>query len=265
MSARQLWTLTLSLAIAGTALADTAYLKPSTFSPEVDQTVTLEASFSDSCCEPEHPVRTPSFAVITPDGQQSVPERTATFATMTILEQTIRQDGTTRFTTGERLGRKGEYVLLSGKYHLVNSPDAEPIVIPAGTPLLSSQTATLSDTYLTAGSATWVAVRLPIGRLRIEPFVHPNEVRTGSVFTGRVTLDGAPVADQPVVMTDETQRVRGAPGQQSKTNKAGEFSIVFSDPGTALIMARLQAPAPAGAETDIRSYTTSLTINVSAD
>ena len=265
MSARQLWTLTLSLALAGTAQADTAYLKPSTFSPEVDQTVTLEASFSDFCCEPEHPVRTSSFAVITPDGQQSVPERTETFATMTVLEQTIRKEGTTRITTGERLGRKGEYVLLGDKYHLVNSPDAEPVAIPAGTPILSSQTATLSDTYLTAGSVTWQAVRVPIGRLRIEPYVHPNDVRTGSVFNGRVTLDGAPVADQSVVMTDETQRLRGAAGQESRTNEAGEFRIAFSDPGTAVLMTRLQAPAPSGAETDIRSYTTSLTVNVSAD
>jgi hypothetical protein len=265
MSARQLWMLTLSLAIAGTALADTAYLKPSNFSPEINQTVTIEAAFSDFCCEPEHPVRTPSFAVITPDGQQSVPERTETFATMTVLEQTIRKEGTTRITTGERLGRKGEYVLLDGRYHLVNSPDAEPVAIPAGTPILSSQTATLSDTYLTAGSATWKAVRVPVGRLRIEPFVHPNKIKTGSVFSGRVTLDGAPVTDQKVVMTDETQRLRGVPGQESRTNQAGEFSIVFSDPGTALIMTRLQAPAPDGAETDIRSYTTSLTINVSAD
>ncbi len=265
MSPRPLCTLALSLALAGTALADTAYLKPSTFSPEVNQTVTIEAAFSDFCCEPAHPVRTPSFAVIMPDGQLSIPERTEAFATMTVLEQTIRKEGTTRISTGERLGRKGEYALLDGRYHLVNSPDAEPVAIPAGTPILSSQTATLSDTYLTVGSATWEAVRVPVGRLRIEPFVHPNEIKTGSTFTGRVTLDGAPVTDQPVVMTDETQRLRGVPGRESRTNQAGEFRIVFSDPGTALIMTRLQAPAPAGAETDIRSYTTSLTIDVSAE
>ena len=265
MSPRQLSTLTLSLAIAGTALADTAYLKPSTFLPEVAQTVTLEAAFSDFCGEPEHPVRTPTFAVVTPDGLQSPPDRVETFATMTVLEQTIREEGTLRVTTGERLGRMGEYVLLDGRYHLVNSPDAEPVAIPAGTPVLTSQTATLSDTYLTAGPVTWEAVRVPIGRLRIEPFVHPNEVRTGSVFTGRVTLDGAPVADQPVVMTDEAQRLRGVAGQESRTNNAGEFSIVFSAAGTALIMTRLQAPAPPDAETDIRSYTTSVTIHVGDD
>jgi hypothetical protein len=265
MNARMLCALTLSLAIAGDALADTAYLKPSTFSPEVNQQVTLEAAFSDYCCAPEHPVRTTTFAVISPDGQQSLPERIETFATLTVLEQTIRQEGTTRVTTGERLGRKGEYVLLGGKYHLVNSPDAEPVAIPQGTPILSSQTATLSDTYLTAGSVTWQAVRVPIGRLRIEPYVHPNDVRTGSVFNGRVTLDGAPVANQSVVMTDETQRLRGAAGQESRTNEAGEFRILFSDPGTAVLMTRLQAPAPSGAETDIRSYTTSLTVNVSTD
>lgn len=249
----------------GSAVADTAYVKPSTFSPETDQTVTVEVSFSDLCCEPTYAVRTDTFAMIDPDGEAASPDRVEVFSNTTILEHTFTAEGTTRITTGERLGRKGEYVELDGKYHLINSPDAEPIEIPDGTPILSSQTATVTDAYVTVGSADWGAIRTQVGRLAIEPLLHPDSVRIGEHFTGRVTLDGAPVADQTVLLTNEAQRLRNTEGVPFLTESDGRFDITFSEPGIHLIMVRLQAPAPQGAETDIRSYTTALTLNVPAD
>lgn len=260
---RALSAVVFALALSDVALADTAYVKPSSFMPQQDQTITAEVSFSDECCEPRYAVRTETYTVINPDGSKAAPDRIETFATTTMLEHTVSQPGTTRISTGERLGRKGEYVLLGGQYHLVNSPDAEPIHIPAGTPILSSQTATVTDAYVTVGAPNWNAVRAPIGRLAITPALHPNMVKTGIPFTARVTLDGEPVSGASVVLTNEMQRLNGETEAIYETSEDGVFSVVFEHPGIALMMVRLQAPAPEGSETDIRSYTTALNVNVS--
>lgn len=251
-----------TLTFASAAFADTAYVKPSTFSPTLDQTITVEVSFSDFCCEPRYAVRTDTYSVIGSDGSEVEPDRLETFSTTTLLEHTITQPGTTRFTTGERLGRKGEYVQLDGKYHLVNSPDAEPIDIPDGTPILSSQTATVTDAYVTSGAANWDAIRARIGRLAIEPAVHPSSAMVGASFFGRVTFDGEPVADRQVILTNEMHRLNQNGGIAVQTDNEGLFSVILGEAGTSLLMVRLQAPAPENAETNIRSYTTALTINV---
>jgi len=245
------------------ALADTAYLLPSAFTASKGQTITVEASFNDDCCVPKYAVRSENFAIIRPDGSFAVPDRMETFATSTIIEQAIPQDGTTRFTTGERLGRKGEYVLLDGTYHLVNSDDAEPIDIPGGTPILTSQTATVSDVYVTVGDANWDSLKVSVGRLTITPLQHPSTLRQGDLFDLTISFDAKPLAGQTLILTREGQRTRpGDDGVVYITDADGRVSIPLAEIGTHLIMTRMQAPAPEGAETDIRSYTTALTLDV---
>lgn len=252
------------MGVASPAAADTAYIEPSTFSPSLHQTITIEASFNDDCCAPKYAVRSQSFAVIHPDGTVAQPDRIELFANSSILEQTLNQAGTTRITTGERLGRKGgEYVLLDGAYFLVNSDDATPIDVPAGTPVLSSQTATVSDTYVTIGEPTWDSIRVPIGRLSLVPAQHPSTVQSGETFTVTVLFDGTPLIGQELLLTRSGQNNRpGDEGVIVVSNQVGQVSVPIDHIGTHLIMTRMQAPAPDDAETDIRSYTTSLTFDV---
>lgn len=58
---------------------------------------------------------------------------------------------------------------------------------------------------------------------------------------------------------------KAAPVVDFTSNAQGEISIPLVETGTHLIMTRMQAPALADAETDIRSYTTSLTFNVARE
>lgn len=259
----------LSLAVASltclATAADTAYVKPSSFAPALDQTISVEVAFNDYCCEPRYALRTDTFTVIEPDGSRSKPDRVEIFADMTVLEHRMTTPGTTRITTGERLGRKGEYVLLDGTYHLVNSRDAEPILVPDGTPILSSQTATVTDAYVTVGAQDWGALRTKVGRLSIEPALHPSSVRVGSPFIARVMMDGDPVANQTVSVFGEVDRLHESGRKLISTDKDGLLTVSFENPGLHVIMIRLQAPAPVGAETDIRSYTTALTLTVAPD
>ncbi len=260
--------ITLSIAasaFAGAAVADTAYVKPSDFGPQLDQKITVEVSFSDFCCEPRYAVRTDTYQVIGPDGGSANPDRVETLATTTVLEQTISTTGTTRISTGERLGRKGEYVLLDGTYYLVNSRDAELTEIPPGTPLLTSQTATVSDAYVTVGAQDWAAIRSKIGRLALMPAIHPNLADVGSPFVARITFDGAPLAGHDVVLTSEMQRLYQRGETRAQTDSDGLVTLTFEHPGTHVIMVRHRAPAPTGAQTDIRSYTTALTLSVAPE
>ena len=253
-----------ALAMAGAAMADTAYIEPSEFAPQLDQTITIETSFNDDCCVPKYPVRSDAFAVIEPDGTMAPPDRIELFANSTMLEHTISDSGTTRFTTGERLGRRGgEYVLLQGAYYMVNSDDAEPIDVPEGTPILSSQTATVSDAYVTIGEPTWQSVQTSIGRLVITPLAHPSSLSKGESLTVALSFDGEPLANQSLVLTRSGQAERPMDeGTIFTSDAAGQVHIPLDHLGTHLIMTRMQAPAPAGADTDIRSYTTSLTFQV---
>lgn len=214
---------------------------------------------------PKYPVRSDSFAVIHPDGRSVEPDRVELFANSTIIEQTITEQGTTRITTGERLGRKGgEYVLLDGQYFLINSEDADPIEVPEGAPILSSQTATVSDTYVTLGEPSWESVRQPIGRLQIQPQQHPSLLETGDTLDIIIIFDGTPLATQDLLLTRSGQKDRQEDeGFVFQSDEAGGVSIPLFQSGTHLIMTRMQALAPNGAETDIRSYTTSLTFSVS--
>ncbi len=264
--ALRLCTFAAAFALADVAVADTAYIEPSTYAPELDQTITIETAFNDNCCVPKYPVRSQAFTVIQPDGRTTQPDRIEFFANGTILEQTLTETGTTRISTGERLGRKGgEYVRLDGQYFMVNSDDAEPIDVPDGTPILSSQTATVSDTYVTIGAPTWDSVRAPIGRLVISPEQHPSSLSVGDKFSVTLAFDGVPLSEQSLLLTRSGQKDRESDeGLAFVSDEAGRIEIPLEHVGTHLIMTRMQAIAPPEAETDIRSYTTSLTFHVAA-
>ncbi|WP_373005980.1 DUF4198 domain-containing protein [Hyphomonas sp.] len=252
-----------SLTLPAAASADTAYMEPSTYAPGPGQTLTVEASFSDHCCNPKHAVRSEAYAVILPDGSSMPPDRIEHFATHTAMEHKLTEPGTTRFTTGERLGRMGEYVLLDATYHLINSEDAAPVGLPPGIAILSSQTATVSDTYVTVGQPTWDSVNTPVGRLAITPGAHPSAIHAGDRLSLSVTFDGEPVTAQIVTLTRSGQGDRPRDtGLTYQTDANGEVTIALPDTGTHLVMTRLQAPSPSGAQTDLRSYTTSLTFQV---
>ena len=82
--------------LASPAIADTAYVKPSSFAPTINKTITVEVSFSDYCCEPRYAVRTDTFRIIRPDGTEARPDRQETFATTTMLEQKIIDSNSSR-------------------------------------------------------------------------------------------------------------------------------------------------------------------------
>ena len=244
------------------ANAHTSYMLPSTFNTEREQTVTLECSFSEDFSAPEIAVKSDDYHVVGPDGTRVDFETLAPFKQLMLMEHGLTDDGTYRFTTGVRLGRKSKRALIDGEWKFVFGPNADEMVANAEA-VKTSQTETVADVYVSKGAPSWTPVRNTFGRLVLEPLTHPNEVFLEDEFQLKVSFDGTPMADKEL-----TVYRRGGSYEEPKykhavsTDENGIVSMPFEKPGIYMIMTRHRAEAPEGSETDERGYTTSLTFEV---
>lgn len=244
------------------ALAHTSYVLPNMFVTSEGNYVTLQASFTEDVFVPEIAVASDDYHVVLPDGSRDAYDSITPLRQVVMLEEALGGEGTYRFTTGVRLGRSSRKALVEGEWKVLMGPDA--MVPENATEVITSQTETVADAYVTKGAPTWDAVTRPIGRLVIAPETHPNEVFLDDGFAFRILFDGAPLAAQSV----EVKREGGAYEepkfvQHVETDADGALTLGFDAPGKYLIMTRHAADAPEGADTDERSYTTSLTLEVS--
>jgi uncharacterized GH25 family protein len=247
--------------MAGAADAHTSYMLPSVFRTADVEAVTIQAAFADvHFFRPEVAVTSDSFQVIGPDGARGQFARAETFAHMTVLDADLTQPGTYRFTTGERLGRASALFQVDGEWlaleEMVEAPGAD-------TPQADAQTATVADVYVTKGAPTSGALESSVGRLAIRPITHPSEISRQSGFQFAVTFDGAPLDTQTIEVDREGGGYEQPAFHQSVVTDAnGQAHLTFNEAGVYLIMTRFRADAPPGADTPMRSYTTSLTFEV---
>ncbi|WP_321490015.1 DUF4198 domain-containing protein [uncultured Hyphomonas sp.] len=243
------------------ASAHTSYLLPTVFTTAKGNFVTLQASFTDDFATPEIAVDSDDYHVVSPDGSRDEYKSITPFRQVVILESPLTEEGTYRFTTGARLGRSSKVVLVDGEWKPLFEPGAE--VPENATKVITSQTETVADVYVTKGPSTRASVDTTIGRLAIRPDTHPNEIYLDEGFSLDVTFDGAPLVDQTLTLSRNGGDYEAPKFEQElQTDAAGHLNISFDKPGIYLIMTRHRAEAPAGAETDERSYTTSLTFEV---
>lgn len=251
--------MTAALIAASSARADTSYLRPNLFITANADLVTVQSSFTEDFANPAVAVKSDAWTVIGPDGASSAFSAKQEFTQVTILEAATPNAGTYRLSTGERLGRVGPQILVDGVWQ----PFAPGREIPAGAQTRQSQTATVADVYVTRGAPTRAPVEARVGALELKPVTHPNDVYLDTGFDFRVLLNGKPVANQLV----EVWREGGAyeePVWRKQVQSAadGSIKLSFDRPGVYLIWTRLSADAPPGAASPVRSYTTSLTLEV---
>lgn len=244
-----------------TASAHTSYLLPTVFVTTEGEYVTLEASFTEDAFVPEIAVASDDYHVIAPDGSRDEYSAITPFRQLVLLEDEMSEDGTYRYTTGVRLGRSSTKALVDGEWQTILGAEAE--VPENATQVMTSQTETVADVYVTKGASTWEAVEASLGRLVIRPLTHPSEIYLDEGFEFEVLFDGEPLASQSI----EIKRGGGAyeaPKYEHhvETDAEGKIALTFDRPGPYLVMTRHAADAPEGAETDERSYTTSLTFEV---
>jgi len=251
--------MTAALIAASSARADTSYLRPNLFTSANADLVTVQSSFTEDFANPSVAVKSDAWTIIRPDGAASIFTARQEFKQVTILEAETPANGTYRLSTGERLGRIGPQILVDGVWQ----PFAPGREIPAGAETRMSQTATVADVYVTRGAPTRAPVDVRIGALELKPETHPNDVYLDTGFAFHVLLNGKPVANQRVQIWREGGAYEEPAWQQEVMSGAdGGVKLSFNRPGVYLIWTRLSAEAPAGAATPIRSYTTSLTLEV---
>ena len=244
--------------------AHTSYLKPNVFSTSRGKMVTLESAFTEDFSNPEVSITSQDWHFYFPDSSQGQYDHIVKFKQLTVLEQELSQTGTYRFSTGERLGRKGKmYQMPDGQLKSVFNEKREELPKPAGAKIVTTQTATVADVYVTKGAPTQPVLSTKIGRLRIEPVTHPNEVYLEEGFSFKLTFDDKSLAQQEMTLYRDGGAYADDKGKRHfKTSDNGTTTLNFTKPGIYLLMTRHRATPPKGVEMDMRSYTTSLTFEV---
>jgi hypothetical protein len=254
----------LGLAVTTGALAHTSYLLPNYFSLTEGKMITLEGGFAEKFFSSDVALTSQDFHLYRPDGRRDSFDKIASFEQITILESDIAEPGTYLFTSGERLGRISTIAKVKGEWVSVNPDDPKAQVPPDATETAKLQTATVTDVYVTKGKPTDTVLKLPPqGRLAITPITHPNAIFLDEGFELAVSWGGKPLANFETTL----YRQGGGYDEKSfeqihKTDAKGRLKLKFDQPGVYLIMARHRGDAPKGAATPYRSYTTSLTFEV---
>ena len=243
------------------AQAHTSYLLPTVFTTSEGSFVTLHASFTEDFFVPEIAVLSDDYHIVRPDGSRDDYQSITEFRQMVVLESPLEEEGTYRFTTGARLGRTSKRVRVDGKWQHVVGPDA---TVPANaTEVVTSQTETVADVYVSKGAPTRTVVDKIIGKLTITPGTHPNEIYLDEGFSFDVRFDGQPLQDQTINIYRNGGDYEAPKYHHTvNTDAEGHVDLSFDKPGVYLVMTRHSAAAPAGSDSDERSYTTSLTFEV---
>lgn len=244
-------------ALPAPAQAHTAYLLPNLFSANQEDRVTIESSFAEHFFRPELAVDSDDWHILLPDGTRAPFVNVAKLRQVVVLEADLKQEGTYRFTSGVRRGRTGKLVQVDGKWQPLRG------AAPAGAQVRTTQTETVSDVYVTRKGPTRAPVDAQVGRLAIHPVTHPSDVALDAPFALAVLFDGKPLAGAKLELdrggadydADRAHR-------EITTGPDGRTSLSFDKAGIYVLMVRHRADAPAGSETDERSYTTALTFEV---
>lgn len=239
------------------AAAHTSYMLPSRFSANLETMVTVESAFAEDFFIPDVAVGDADFHVIRPDGTRAAFDAVHPHQQLVILETALPDEGTYRFTTGVRLGRRSTLALVDGKWVNITSTGG---AVPEGaTATKTTETETLADAYLTKKGPTRAPVDLQIGRLVFQPVTHPSDAFVDEPFTLQVLFDGKPLANHIINVDRGGARYDAVKfHQEIATDAEGRLNLVFAKAGIYILWTRHSAAAPEGAGVDERSYTTSL-------
>ncbi len=247
------------------ARADVGFLYPSTFHAEDGDTVTAIASFSDRFPHVEHPLRSQDFHILLPDGERQDFDSVHLHDQLTVLTAKLSTQGVYRLSSGQRLGRKGEVAIIDGAYMRLGPDGLDPSELPEDAPILSSQTATVSEVFVRHGDVELPDTLTSSGRLSLA--LHADSQKgfaPNAELEVSVHFDGKPLTNAPVTLATSLDAYTDhSDGKSYPLNTEGQASFVADQPGPHVVFVRHIAAAPDGSATDIRSYTTALVFELS--
>ncbi len=249
------------LSAAASAFAHAGFIVPVLDESDTNGQVLLNATFSDSFPEAEIALRSQDWIIVAPSGETIAFDKVASNASRTVLRAYLVEDGTYRLSSGERLGRTSEVARIDGGLIRLGRDGVAKAELPGDAEILTSQTATVSDIYLSRGTPSADVLDSRIGRLAIIPTSDPTNFAPGDTLNFTMEFDGKSLPGMPVTaFVPGGSREEGAPEATLVTGEHGEVSLRCETRGAHLLMVRHLALAPEGAETDVQSYTTTLTL-----
>ncbi len=249
-----------SLLVVFTTSAHTPYLAPASFEP-LGGWVTLDAAFAEKFFVPEVRFDQSKFKVLQPDGKAVDPKELFVGKTRTAVAHQLAQDGTYKFSTGQRFGAVFRSWQQDGKTH--NSRDANE-KIPAGVELIAHfQSVTLAETYVSKGAPSRSALQPSNEGLELVFQSHPNDLYIQSPIKATVLFNGKALAEQKVqVYAANSPAAETKASTELTTDQQGQLHFKLDKAGTYLLLTRFRTSAPAGAKAPTYSYSYSAVVEV---
>jgi uncharacterized GH25 family protein len=247
------------------AAAHTQYLKPNVFSTPQRDHVTVEGSFTEELFTPDLAMKADDYHVITPAGVKQKIENIIYLKDLAVFEAALPENGTYRFSTGERPGATRKMALINGKWEALRDPKEA----PAGARVADAQSFTRADVYVSKGPASDAALKPNGSGLEILPLAHPSKLDEGGTFPVQLLFQGKPLAGVDITLQggeaahehDEKGEDKHEAAAKAVTDKDGKASFALKEHGTYLLLARYRVEAPDGAVA-VKSYSVTLTFQV---
>ncbi|MBL8542702.1 MAG: DUF4198 domain-containing protein [Hyphomonadaceae bacterium] len=249
--------LSCGLLLSATAAdAHTPFMKPVNFHPNTEWT-SAQAGYSTQIFCPNVGISGPDLTVIAPDGRRLAFSSVQVSQYETALETALPLAGTYRLTTGEVMGPVERMIYQRGRWRALRANETP----PRRTRISTMQMVEVAESYVTRGEATRAAIEPVVGTLAIRPITHPNQVTAASGADLQLLFNGAPFARMPFVVYERGDSEDDM-HRAFVTNSEGRAHLTFDHPGLYLIAVRYRPEMPAGASVDVRSYSTTLTLEV---
>lgn len=253
--------LLLSLPVA----AHTQYLKPNVFATPQRDHVTVEGSFTEELFTPDIAMKSDDYHVITPAGVKQKIENIVYLKDLAIFETALPENGTYRFSTGERPGGTRKMALVNGKWEGLRDPKEA----PAGARVADTQSFTRADVYVSKGPASDAALKPSGSGLEFLPLAHPSKLDEGANFPIQLLYQGKPLAGVEISLQgsggehehDEQGNDHHEDLAKAVTDKDGKASFALKEHGTYLLLARYRTEAAEG-PVAVKSYSVTLTFQV---
>lgn len=266
------------------AAAHAPYLVPTTFAPERETVAITGGMSEENAFIPDFAIRGEGDWTITgPDGAQTK-VKPVNLKAINVLDAPIPAAGTYRISTGERPGRAGKAAKIDGVWRTVRpapppgTPAAPPRAmegegrgpgpvnaadVPAGAETMDTQGFLIAETYVTKGAPNATAIKASGKGFELEPITHPNEIFLDEGFSFRLLVDGKPLAGAHVVVYRGGELYDGSHTMLEATTAAdGKATVKFAKPGAYSLEVRYPGPAAGGAAPAARSWTYTLSFEV---
>ena len=188
----------IALITALAAEAHVPFLKPNQFNV-THLRLTIESAFTEFPFQADFAMDSPNFTITSPNGEVSAIKPVAKTKAAVYLEPELKEEGTYRISTGQRVGPVYKALETSDK-KLYFAADMKRV---SGKPTTMNYYS-YADTYIFKGQQKYKPVPLNKG-LEIIPLISPNGVILGGELRLQVLEEGKPVPNARIIVVTDNE------------------------------------------------------------